>query len=155
MFMPDPVRMLKSIRRVLKPGGKASAVVWGPPEKAPFFTVPMKAVAKQIPDLKPVPPGIPGGPFGIPNQEMLGGIFTKAGFSNFNAHTANVTVWDANSPDEYYEAAGETAGPNAQLLPNLGPEKKKITREKMVQTPRSKFPSSPVGLGGEGIVGTG
>ena len=34
MFMPDPVRMLKSIRRVLKPGGKASAVVWGPPEKA-------------------------------------------------------------------------------------------------------------------------
>ncbi len=77
MFMPDPVRMLKSIRRVLKPGGKASAVVWGPPEKAPFFTVPMKAVAKQLPDLKPVPPGTPGGPFGIPNQEMLGGIFTK------------------------------------------------------------------------------
>src|SRR5216683_645556 len=80
MFMPDPVRMLKAIRRVLKPGGKASAVVWGPPEKAPFFSVPMKAVSKHLPDIKRVPPGTPGGPFGIPSQEMLGGIFTKAGF---------------------------------------------------------------------------
>jgi ubiquinone/menaquinone biosynthesis C-methylase UbiE len=65
MFMPDPVRMLKSIRRALKPGGKASAVVWGPPEKAPFFTVPMKAVAKQLPDLKPVPPVHPEDPSGF------------------------------------------------------------------------------------------
>jgi SAM-dependent methyltransferase len=155
MFMPDPVRMLKAIRRTLKPGGKASVVVWGPPEKAPFFTVPMKAVAKQLPDLKPVPPGTPGGPFGIPNQEMLGGIFTKAGFSNFNAHTANVTVWEANSPEEYYEAATETAGPIVQLLSTMAPEKKKVVREELVQTLRGMFPSGPVSLGGEAILGTG
>src|SRR5207245_5836127 len=73
MFMPDPVRMLKAIRRVLKPGGKASAVVWGPPEKAPFFSVPMKAVAKQLHDPKPAALGTPGGPFGIPHHIILGG----------------------------------------------------------------------------------
>jgi SAM-dependent methyltransferase len=155
MFMPDPVRMLKSIRRVLKPGGKASAVVWGPPEKAPFFTVLMKAVAKQLPDLKPVPPGTPGGPFGIPSQEMLGGIFTKAGFSNFNSQTANVTVWATNSPEEYYEAATETAGPIVQLLSTMAPDKKKAVREELIQTLRGMFPSGPVSLGGEVIVGTG
>jgi SAM-dependent methyltransferase len=155
MFMPDPVRMLKSIRRVLKPGGKASVAVWGPPEKAPFFTVPMKAVAKQLPDLKPLPPGTPGGPFGIPSQEMLGGIFTKAGFSNFNSQTANVTVWATNSPEEYYEAATETAGPIVQLLSTMAPEKKKAVREEMIQTLRGMFPSGPVSLGGEAILGTG
>jgi len=155
MFMPDPVRMLKAIRRVLKPGGKASAVVWGPPEKAPFFSVPMKAVSKQLPEIKPVPPGTPGGPFGIPSQEMLGGIFTKAGFSNFKSQTADVTVFDAKSPEEYWEAATETAGPIVLLLSNMSPEKKKAVREELIQTLRSMFPSGPVRLGGEAIVGTG
>jgi len=155
MFMPDPVRMLKAMRRVLKPGGKASVVVWGPPEKAPFFTVPMKAVAKQLPDLKPVPPGTPGGPFGIPSQEMLGGIFTKAGFSNFNSQTADVMVFDANSPEEYWETATETAGPIVLLLSSMAPDKKKAVREELIQTLRGMFPSGPVRLGGEAIVGTG
>ena len=155
MFMPDPVRMLKAIRRVLKPGGKASAAVWGPPEKAPFFTVPMKAVSKHLPDLKPVPPGTPGGPFGIPSQEMLGGIFTKAGFSNFKSQTTDVTVWDAKGPEEYWEAATETAGPIVILLSNMSPEKKKAVREELIQTLRGMFPSGPVRLGGEVIVGTG
>lgn len=155
MFMPDPVRMLKSIRRTLKPGGKASVVVWGRPEKAPFFTIPMKVVAKQLPDLKPVPPGTPGGPFGIPNQEMLGGIFTKAGFSDFNAQTAKVTVWEANSPEEYYEASTETAGPIVLLLSTMAPDKKRAVREELIQTLRGMFPLGPVSLGGEVIVGTG
>jgi len=155
MFMPDPARMLKAMRRVLKPGGKASVVVWGPPEKAPFLTVPMKAVAKQLSDLKPVPPGTPGGPFGIPSQEMLGGIFTEAGFSRFNSQTANVTVFDANSPEEYWEAATETAGPIVLLLSSMAPDKKKAVREELIQTLRGMFPSGPVILGGEAIVGTG
>ena len=155
MFMPDPVRMLKAIRRVLKPGGKASVVVWGPPEKAPFFTIPMKAVSKHLPDLKPVPPGTPGGPFGIPSQEMLGGFFSKAGFSNYNSQTADVSVFDAKSPEEYWEAATETAGPIVLLLSNMSPEKKKLVREELIQTLRDKFPSGPVRLGGEAIVGTG
>jgi ubiquinone/menaquinone biosynthesis C-methylase UbiE len=155
MFMPDPVRMLKAIRRVLKPGGKASVVVWGPPEKAPFFSVPMKAVLKHLPDIKPVQPGTPGGPFGIPSQEMLEGIFTKAGFSNFKSQTADVTVWDAKSPEEYWEASTETAGPIVLLLSKMSPEKKKAVREDLIQTLRGMFPSGPVRLGGEAIVGTG
>ncbi len=155
MFMPDPVRMLKAIRRVLKPGGKASAVVWGPPEKAPFFSVPMKAVSKHLPDIKPVPPGTPGGPFGIPSQEMLGGIFTKAGFSNFKSQTAEVTVFDAKSPEEYWDASTETAGPIVLLLSKMSPEKKKAVREDLIQSLRGMFPSGPVRLGGEAIIGTG
>ena len=155
MFMPDPVRMLKAIRRVLKPGGKASAVVWGPPEKAPFFTVPMKAVSKHLPDLKPVPPGTPGGPFGIPSQEMLGGIYTKAGFSNFKSQKADVIVFEANSPEEYWEAVTETAGPIVLLLANMAPDKRKAVQEEVIQTLRGMFPSGSVRLGGEAIVGTG
>jgi len=39
IFMPNPVAVLRGIRRILKPGRKASASVWGPPERAEFFFV--------------------------------------------------------------------------------------------------------------------
>jgi len=103
----------------------------------------------------PYHPAHPEGPFGIPSQEMLGGIFTKAGFSNFNSQRANVTVWATTSPEEYYEAATETAGPIVQMLSTMAPEKKKAVREELIQTLRGMFPSGPVSLGGEVIAGTG
>src|SRR5713226_2419990 len=67
MFMPNPVAVLRAIRRILKPGRKVSVSVWGPPERAQFFTTIMKVVSKHFPDAKPLPPGTPGGPFAIPS----------------------------------------------------------------------------------------
>ena len=52
MFMPDPVKALKAILRVLKPEGKASVTVWGSPDKSPVMAVVMKAISKQVPDMK-------------------------------------------------------------------------------------------------------
>ncbi len=155
MFMPDPVRVLKAILRVLKPRRKVSVAVWGPPEKAPFFTTPMKAVSKHVPEMKPLPPGTPGGPFAIPTQAMLGSIFTKAGFSNFNSHTADITVVQAKSPEEYWEAITEVAGPIVFLLSKMPVEKKKAIQEDVIETLHNQFPAGPVKLGGEIIVGTG
>ncbi len=66
MFMPDPVHILKSIKRVLKPGGRIAAATWAPPEKVPFFSIGSRIFAKQFPESKPVPPGTQGGPFAIP-----------------------------------------------------------------------------------------
>ncbi len=155
MFMPDPVRMLESIRRVLKPKGKVSVAVWGPPEKAPFFTTSMKVLAKYVPDIKPVPPGTPGSPFGIPSQEMLGNIFGKAGFSNFNSQTTQVMVIQDASPEEYWETMTESAGPLVALMAKMPVEKRNMIRDDVVQTLRNMFPTGSVRLGGEAIVGTG
>src|SRR2546422_1537924 len=155
MFMPDPVRVLRSIRRVLKPGRKVSVAVWGPPERAPFFTTPMKAVSKHVPEMKPLAPGTPGGPFAIPSQEMLGSIFKKAGFSNFQSQTTDVTVVQAESPEEYWEAITEVAGPIVFLLSKMTVEKKNAIREDVIETVRGLFPAGPVRLGGEAIVGSG
>ena len=99
--------------------------VWGPPEKAPFFTLPMKIIAKHVPEVKPVSPGTPGLPFEIPSQEMFGGIFTEAGFSNFNSQTTEVHTFQGATAQEYWEATAEIAGPLASLLSKMAPDKKK------------------------------
>jgi hypothetical protein len=86
---------------------------------------------------------------------MLGGIFTKAGFSNFNSQTIDVPTFQGADAQEYWEATSEVAGPLLALLSKMPPEKKKAISDEVIQTVHGMFPAGPVRLGGEAIVGTG
>src|SRR3972149_6888933 len=46
MFMPEPARCLRQARAALKPGGRIALAVWGPPERNPFFVLPMAILMK-------------------------------------------------------------------------------------------------------------
>ena len=155
MFMPDPARILASIRRVLKPRGKVSVATWSPPDKVPFFSIVSKIVTSHFPDIKPMPPGVPGGVFGIPSQEMLGGIFEKAGLKGFNSQLIQLTFFQDSSPEEYWEAISEMGGPIVALLAKMSPEKKKVMVEDVIRKLRDMFPTGVVKLGGEAILGVG
>ena len=155
MFMPDPARILASIGRVLKPHGKVAVSTWSPPEKVPFFSIFSKIVLKHFPEVRPAPPGVPGGVFGIPSQEMLGGIFGKAGLTSFNSQLVQLTFFQNTSPEAYWEAMSEMGGPLVALLANASPEKRKMIGDEIVRTLRDMFPNGSVKLGGEAILGAG
>ena len=155
MFMPDPARILGAIRRVLKPHGKASVATWSPPEKVPFFSIVSKIVTGHFPDVKPMPPGVPGGVFGIPSQEMLGGFFEKAGLKGFSSQLVQLTFFKDASPEEYWEAMSEMGGPLVALLAKTSPDKRKIIGDDVIRKLRDMFPNGSVKLGGEAIVGAG
>ena len=155
MFMPDPARILASIRRVLKPHGKASVATWSPPDKVPFFSIVSKIVTSHFSDIKPMPPGVPGGVFGIPSQEMLGGIFEKAGLKGFSSQLVQLTFFQDASPEEYWEAMNEMGGPIVALLAKTSLDKRKMIGEDVVRKLRDMFPKGAVKLGGEAIVGVG
>lgn len=155
MFMPDPARILTSIRRVLRPHGKVAVATWSPPDKVPFFSIVSKIVTSHFPDIKPMPPGVPGGVFGIPSQEMLGGIFGKAGLTRFKSQLVQLTFFQNTTPEEYWEAMSEMGGPLVALLAKTTPEKRKMIGDDVVHTLRDMFPSGSVKLGGEAVVGAG
>ena len=155
MFMPDPARILSSIRRVLKPHGKVSVATWSPPDKVPFFSIVSKIVTSHFPEIKPMPPGVPGGVFGIPSLEMLGEFFGKAGFKGFSSQLVQLTFFQDSNPEEYWEAMSEMGGPLVALLAKTTPEKRKIIGNDVVRKLRDMFPNGPVKLGGEAIVGAG
>ena len=154
MFIPDPVRILSSLRRILKSNGRAAVATWSPPEKVPFFST-TKIVVKHFPDIKPIPPGVPGGVFGIPSREMLASIFEKADFAEFNSQLVQVAFFPNSSPEEYWEATSEMGGPLVALLARASPEKRRVIGGDVVQTLRNMFPGGSVNLGGEAIVGAG
>ncbi|MFQ5762402.1 MAG: hypothetical protein ACE5PO_05140, partial [Candidatus Bathyarchaeia archaeon] len=154
-LVPDPAKALRAFLRVLKPKGKASVTVPGAPEKTPFMSIPMKAIAKHVPGFKPPPPGAPGF-FAIPSLDMLRELFLKAGFSNFTGQVIESgQVVQVDSAEEYWQMITEIAGVLALVFTKLPEEKKQAIKNEVIVTLKNMFPSGPVQLGGEAILGTG
>jgi ubiquinone/menaquinone biosynthesis C-methylase UbiE len=79
IYFPDQQKALTGMHRVLKPGGKAAAVVYSTAQNNPFFSIPV-AIIRQRAQLPPPLPGQPG-PFSLGNPGVLEAAFTRAGFS--------------------------------------------------------------------------
>jgi SAM-dependent methyltransferase len=88
MFLPDLPTALRKLRRLLVPGGRFAAIVWGPPEHAPALSLPM-GIIRQSRALPPPPAGTPGA-FSLADARLLEHTFTQAGFTA--VHTEWLTV---------------------------------------------------------------
>lgn len=113
MFAVEPARALGEIRRVLRPGGRLAAAVWGPRERNPWLGLVLDSVSTQIGHPVP-PPGVPG-PFALSDSEALAGLMTEAGLAEVEVGEAAVPLAVA-SVEEWWSWTSALAGPLAKLL---------------------------------------
>ena len=106
MFLSDLDAALEGMRRLLAPGGRLAASVWGPPPTVPMISVAMAAAAEVL-GAQPSPPG-GRGPFSLADSAALEQALARAGFAEVRSERMTV-VSEFSSPESYAQYVRDTS----------------------------------------------
>ena len=96
IYFPDQHQALTEICRVLRPGGRLSAIVYSTPDRNGFFSIPV-GIIRRVAGLPAPAPGLPG-PFSLGSPGVAERKFQEAGL-------VDVTVTAVHSPVRLSSAA--------------------------------------------------
>jgi ubiquinone/menaquinone biosynthesis C-methylase UbiE len=121
MYLPNLQTGLSGIKRVLRPGGRISAVVFTTAEKTPFFSIPVKLIREKR-GLPSPEPGQPG-PFSLGATGVLAGSLEEAGYQDVREKVIEAPLRFA-SAKECVQWRREASGTMQQMLSGLDEEAK-------------------------------
>lgn len=90
IYFPDQQRALAEMRRVLRRGGRVSAIVYSTPERNGFFSIPV-SIIRRIANLPAPAPGLPG-PFSLGAPGVLARAYEQAGFRDIEVQAIDAPV---------------------------------------------------------------
>jgi SAM-dependent methyltransferase len=135
IFEPEAEAAAARIRSFLKPGSRMAISSWGPPERVPMLSLPMRTVMTRL-NVPPPPPGTPG-PLSRPTHEAIGGLLEGGGFADVEVEELEIGMdWD--SPEEFARFTREIAPPIGALMADHPQEVRDETWAAVVEAARSR-----------------
>lgn len=144
MFFPDILSTLQEMRRILKPGARLAASVWGPPQKNLWVTITMGTISHLM-DLPPPPADAPG-MFRCSLAGFMTEQFKKAGFKNI--HESEVYTALNMNADTYWEMITEVGAPIVAAMNNADEQKQEQIKKEVFKKIHDKFPNGNINLQG-------
>ncbi|MGE0137518.1 MAG: class I SAM-dependent methyltransferase [Ilumatobacteraceae bacterium] len=117
IYLPDQRGALEGMRRLLKPGGQISAVVYSTPDRNQFFSVPV-SIIRSAAKLPPPAPDQPG-PFSLGASGALAGALTSAGFRDVTVESIPAPLHLSSAVD-CVRFERESFGALHQMLSSVG-----------------------------------
>jgi ubiquinone/menaquinone biosynthesis C-methylase UbiE len=108
MFSSDPERVVREVRRVLRPQGRFGIVVWDDPSLNPFSMLILGVISRFI-SLPPLPEATAPGPFRFAATGQLESVVRAGGFEHPTLER-QVMTFEFESVDEYAQVVTEVTG---------------------------------------------
>ncbi len=144
MFFPDMALAAREMYRVLKPGGRLAAAVWGPPEQNSWVTTIMGAIANNVAS-PPPPPGAPG-MFRCAAPGLLAGLFRQAGFGKVTEQ-AIAGKAEYGTAEVYWQMMNEVGAPIAAAMSKADEATQAIIKDQTFAGVSRQCPDGNVALG--------
>ncbi|HEY9841010.1 MAG TPA: methyltransferase domain-containing protein [Candidatus Obscuribacterales bacterium] len=152
MFCPNVGKALAEIRRVLKPGGRAAFVAWGPMPVNPMFSCTIGVVSKHV-SLPPPPAGTPS-PFVFARPGSLSEGMSAAGFLEVQ-ESSETLPWTFPGPSETCWEFMRAVGPFERIFAALPPEQHEPVIEEVLNSLRQYEEEGQVKLTAVVVLATG
>lgn len=143
MFFPDMLMAATEMIRVLKPGGRIAASVWNGSDKNLWFTTAMSSVNRNM-TLPPPSPGAPG-MFRCAEENVMGDLFSKAGFKNISQKNIEGKL-NCGTADVYWSFASEVIGPVVNSLSMADDAVKQKIKDEIYTTINDTYPDGKVAI---------